>query len=436
MQPPRARVRSWRDRAGTIATRWRGSERSDGWPPGDLVPLDTLEKADRATLVRCAERHGPVFAGLIRDEPTVCIVGLAGCRRFLHEHADDVEVTTLDLTEMFPIGFLRAMHGDEHLDYRRRLVRALRAADRDVSPAELSALAADELVRHASTAEADGHRPETWSATLSTIATSMLVRVLFGAPAGTPLHTSLLAGFRELGPNGLVWHPQRRQHLAFETLRRSLRAELEALTAGTSEMSPTCVMAALAGNGDLDDTMLGNLIYMVEMGRSDIQNFLRWLSRYAASDRELCNAIAAGTRPGAGRPPEEALVLEVLRSHQSERLERRLTRGVEFEGFRLPAGTPIRLCMWESHHDALVFADPFTFSAQRFMDTDPTNDQFAPFGLDQHQCPFGTLTMRIGTEFVRVLCALGPTVLADGPPRRGAYHWEPARQLSVGLAER
>lgn len=436
MQQPSARVRSWRDRAGTIATRWRGGERSDGWPPGDLEPLDTLEKADRTVLVQRAAQYGPIFSGVIRDEPTVCIVGLARCRRFLQEHADALEVATLDLTAMFPIGFMRAMHGEEHLDYRRRLVRAVRAADADVSQAEFRALANDELARHAAAAVDDGHRPETWSATLSTIATSMLVRVFFGAPAGSELHASLLAGFRDLGPHGLVWRPEQRQHLAFDRLQRDLRAELASSESGTSVMSPTCVMAAVARNGELDDTMLGNLIYMVEMGRSDIQNFLRWLSRYAASDPALCAAIATADRPNGGRPPEEALVLEVLRSDQSERLERRLARDIEFEGFRIPAGTPIRLCMWESHHDVLVFADPFAFTPERFIDTDPTNDQFAPFGLDHHQCPFGTLTMRIGTAFVRALCALGPTVLADGPPRRGPYHWEPARQLSIGLAQR
>lgn len=438
MQQPNARGRSWRDRATHATSRWRSGERNEqrtGWPPGDLEPLDILEKSDRTILVQRADRFGPIFSGIIRDEPTVCIVGLARCRRFLRDHADALEVATLDLTGLFPLGFLRAMRGDEHLEYRRRLVRAVRAADADVSAVEFEALAAVVLERHAHDAAAGEHRPETWSASLSTIATSVLVRVFFGAPSGSAMHASLLDGFRDLGPYGLVWHPEQRQRLAFERLSTEVRAELASLDVGTSEMSPTCVAAALHTSGELDETMLGNLIYMVEMGRSDIHNFLRWLSRYATSDPARCDAIAAD-EPSTGRRPEEALVLEVLRADQSERLERRLTTDVAFEGFRIPAGTPIRLCMWESHHDATVFADPFDFRPERFVDTDPSNDQFAPFGLDHHQCPFGTLTMRLGTGFVRALCAHRPTMISDGPPRRGAYHWEPGRQLSIELRPR
>ncbi len=433
-----------RRRAGTIVGRRRseghrgaGDGTDDGLPPGDLEPLDVLEKIDRAVLVQRADRLGPVFKGLIRDEPTVCVVGLARCRRFLKDHAGSLEVGTLDLTGLFPGGFLRAMHGEVHLDYRRWLVRAVRTADGDVSLDEFEELATNELRRHAAAgAVDDGRRRETWTATMSTIATGMLVRAFFGAPAGSALHASLVDGFRDLGPFGLVWHPQQRQHDAFDRLSSDLRSELVALHDGRSEMSPTCLLATIADNGDLDDTMLGNLIYMVEMGRSDIQNFLRWLSRYTASDPALCDAIARNEpRPG-DRALEEALVLEVLRADQSERLERRLTEDVAFEGFRLPAGTPIRLCMWESHHDPVVFAEPFSFTPERFVAASPANDHFAPFGLDHHQCPFGALTMHIGTTFVRSLSAFRPTLLADGPPRRGPYHWEPSRLLSVGLEQR
>ncbi len=133
-----------------ITERWRGDPAGDGLPPGELEPLDTLEKADRTALVQRADRLGPVFRGLIRDEPTVCIVGLARCRRFLKDHADSLEVETLDLKGLFPAGFLRSMHGEVHLDYRRWLVRAVRTADGDVSIAEFEGLASNELQRHAS----------------------------------------------------------------------------------------------------------------------------------------------------------------------------------------------------------------------------------------------------------------------------------------------
>ena len=433
MTAQRGTTKSLGRHASALAARLLGKRVSRRLPPGDLQSLDVAEKADRRALARRADDLGPVFMGSIRGEATVCIVGLARCRRFLQENEDVLRVETLDLTGLFPFGFIRALTGDAHLDYRRRLTRAVRTADSDGTAAEFESLAEAELQRHAAAVQHDGHRAETWSATLATITTSILVRVFFGAKAGSSFHSSLVEGFRDLGPYGLVWHPEHRQRVAFERLCREVLAQVDGLADGSGEMSPTCVTATIALQGELDDTMLGNLVYMVEMGRSDLHNLLRWISRYVASDPALCGAIASGAGETAVRPPEESLLLEVLRADQSERLERRVAADVEFEGFHIPAGTPVRLCMWESHHDPAVFTDPFTFRPERFAHDSPTNEQFAPFGLDHHQCPFGTLTMRIGTGFARALCRHRLTLLADGPPRRGADHWEPSRRLSIEI---
>ncbi|TPW13724.1 MAG: ent-kaurenoic acid hydroxylase [Acidimicrobiaceae bacterium] len=436
MQTRRGKVQGVLRRAEAVTRRLGAGHADHRLPPGELDSLDELEKADRAALQRRAERLGPVFKGLVGDERTVCIVGLARCRRFLKDHGDDVEIVTQDLTAMFPGGFLRAMSGDTHRDYRRALVRAVRSADGDVALAEFESLAAAELRRYATTSAQHQNRPEAWTSSLSDVSTGLLVRTFFGASPGSATHASLVEGFRDLGPYGLVWNPQARQHAAFGRLCLDLRTELVARHEGRSEMSPTCLLAALDDDGELDETMLGNLIYMVEMGRSDIHNFLRWLSRYVASDQALCDAIALGDTTHGVRTLEEALVLEVLRADQSERLERRTLAEVTFEGYVIPAGTHLRLCMWEAHHDAAAFADPHVFDPSRFLHATPSSDVFAPFGLDHHQCPFGALTTRIGTSFVRALCAYRPTLLADGPPVRGAYHWEPSRRLAVELVPR
>ena len=66
----------------------------------------------------------------------------------------------------------------------------------------------------------------------------------------------------------------------------------------------------------------------------------------------------------------------------------------------------------------------------------PGRDQFAPFGVDIHQCPFGNPVIRMGTVFVRSLARgfrLSP--LSEGPAVRGGHHWEPAPKFAVHLAE-
>lgn len=53
----------------------------------------------------------------------------------------------------------------------------------------------------------------------------------------------------------------------------------------------------------LDETMLGNLIYQVEMSRSDMKNLFRWLTRHASDDPEVVDTLATEHPPIAGGAP-------------------------------------------------------------------------------------------------------------------------------------
>ena len=107
------------------------------------------------------------------------------------------------------------------------------------------------------------------------------------------------------------------------------------------------------------------------------------------------------------------------------------------QNFRIAAGTSVRLCLWESHHDGSVFENPMQFDPGRFISDAPSNSVFAPFGIDHHQCPFGAITVRFASLFVaRLAAAYGVELLAGGSPVRGAYHYEPSRTLAVRLVPR
>jgi cytochrome P450 len=418
-------------------------------PPGDLASLDLLEKSDRDALRRRADEWGPVFKGIAWGRLCVCIVGLARCRRFTQVHGADLRVVTMELAHLIPKGFVKAMEGDDHRQIRRATQAALRSAESASyvsaqNESVLESIAATALRDYADRAAGPADAPDAYSAAMSAIATSMLTWLFFGAGPGTAEHQRFLAHFSELGPYGLVWNPQKRQEDAFRAFRDDLRAEATALQSGAGRLSPAGLLARMAQEGTLDETMLGNLIYQAEMARSDLKNLFRWLTRHAADDPAVLDRIAAegaaentGTADGGERPLAEAFVLETLRTDQSERLMRRAERDIVFDGFLIPRHATVRLCLWESHHLEDAFEDPHRFDPGRFLAEMPGADRYAPFGLDHHQCPMGGVAIRIGMAFLRALArGYRVTALTEGPAVRGAYHWEAAPTFAVRLTQR
>lgn len=402
--------------------------------------LDEFEKSNRCFLLEQAKRVGPVFKAIAWDEFWVCVVGLPLGRQLLRDHGADLRPVTLELEPLFPKGFLRQMQGEDHRRYRKAILRATRGDDLTASEAQLSSIAADALALYAEESRCKEDAAADYIRTLNSIASGMLIRLFFGVDAGTEPFERILRCYHKLGPYGLVWNLGPQQHEAFAELRDYL---LE-LFAGAPEMRPPgsekSILGQLANEGGLDATLLGNLIYMVEMGRYDTYSLFRWLTKYAADQPELLDRIVAEiptqSRAG-GRSLTEAFVLETLRMDQSERLVRKARRDFVFAGYFIPKHAHVRVCMWEAHKSPAAFPDPFQFDPGRFLSNAPGSDQFSPFGLDSHQCPFGDMAIRTSMIFLRVLArSYVPVTLDDGPPVKGMFHWEPASRFGVKLNRR
>ncbi|MGK0188365.1 MAG: cytochrome P450 [Verrucomicrobiales bacterium] len=419
-------------RAPIIKARLRSLVSRKRLPPGDWIDLDKLERSNRCFLLEQADRFGPIFKALAWGEPWISVLGLGRGRRLLRDHGTELKPMTLDLQPLFPKGFLRQMQGDSHRQYRQALNSAIRPEDFSTCRPELARLAATHLAAYATL---DDHSPDDYISTLNSIASGMLVRLFFGASTDTTSFEQLMEGYQKLGPYGLVWNIGPAQVAAFNDIRDQLQEESK----GTATLCASSILGRLCEGNSLDETLLGNLIYMVEMGRYDTYSLFRWLSKYAADFPEFLERIAEETE----RPPEEektfteAFVLETLRMDQSERLQRKVQNDFVFEGYLFPKGSTVRICLWESHKAPDAFPDPMRFDPERFLAGNPGSDEFAPFGLDRHQCPFGNIAIRTAVLFVQQL-ALGYHVIpsGDGLPIRGAYHWEPASSYSVRLAPR
>lgn len=405
-------------------------------PPGDFIRLDAAERSNRKILLELAAAHGPVFKTLSDDRLCVCIVGLALGRRLLKEHASALQPVTLNLRDLFPEGFMRQMEGGCHRHYRDLLNRGVDALNIDDMAEELGGIAKDSLAAAAQKMEQRNIPSYEYLSILSDIATGMLVRIFFGAHAATPQFERLLACYHHLGPHGIVWNITAKQKEAFAALRDELRNQLKQPHEGFQ----SGLLGRLADLDDVDDALLGNLIYMVEMGRYDLRALFRWISKYAAENPKLIERIAGESVSDASdekRPLADAFVLEVLRMDQSERLMRTVRQDIVFDGFVIPKGALVRVCMWEAHKDSEAFADPFDFNPSRFTPMEKSVNRFSPFGLDQHQCPFSTISTTFGVIFLRILSDnYHVRAIDDGEPVRGAYHWEPNPKFVVELKPR
>ena len=400
-------------------------------PPGDLVDIGELERGDRTLLIDRAAQYGPVFKGLMDGRVVVCVLGHDLGRRLLKERATSLRPLTVELESLFPHGFMRGMEGEVHRDYRRALVQGVQALDLGALSPRFEGIASDLLAGYAAD-PAQGTSPQLWASALAQIAASSLITLFFGVEPCHPAHARLLAIYHRLGPHGVVWHITRRQADAYEDICLEL-ASLEGNAGG--------LLGRLQGKGPVDATLLGNLVYMVELGRYDLRGLLRWVSRYAAEHATWMERILAESADTHGDPrgpsAAEAFVLETLRMDQSERLMRDVKADFIFEGWLVPSGSLVRVCMWEAHKEPMAFPQPFEFNPGRFLGDAPAGDWFSPFGLDHHHCPLAVPAIQVAIAFVRAL-ARGYIVCSRGaePAVRGPYHWEPSPRFEVALEPR
>ena len=404
-------------------------------PPGKWVELDTVERANRRFLLEHAAEVGSMFKASAGNACWICIVGIPRSRRLLKEHGKYLQPTTLQLKSVFPKGFLRQMQAAEHQRYRKSLVHAIQSADivNARAMATWAQIANAGLGHYVVTQQDAPDSPEPFIRTLDTIATGMLLHAFFGVVPDSEDYGELMRHYRRLGPFGLVWNVGEEQRLAFSDIRSYL------LAMAARQQPPGGILGRLCQGNELDDTMLGNVIYMVEMGRYDLYSLFRWLSKYAATYPDLMQRIAFEAQQDTVSSPSllNAFVQETLRMDQSERLIRIAKRDLVFDGYLIPRYATVRLCLWEAHKAPDTFPDPFNFNPERFINQDFAPDQYAPFGLDHHRCPFSDSVVEMSKAFTSVLAVnYSVSPVADGLPVRGAYHWEPASRFSVKLARK
>lgn len=413
-----------------------------GLPPGRLPLVAVAPVVDHDFYAKEAARLGPVFKTVspVLPTPTVCVVGLARGLSLLRRHEQSLGPITMSFDPLIPRRLLRHMSPDDHRHYRKIFQGAL---DDEVIAAclpELRSILADGLSRLAGeSSEAAGGgvapRPHLERMVLATF-----VRLFLGLAPGSADAERAVALLLTIGVD-VGGAPGGERYRAVEAAAAELAGIVERAGQWISERAatgaatpPSFLSALLREHPDAlgDPAITFNLVFLLRTGATDVTGLLHWILELLGKSPSWVEAVRASDE-GSDLP--QRVVMETLRLEQSELIFRRVTQDIDVEGFRVPAGWHLRLCIRESHQDPEVFEEPERFDPDRFLRR-PTRNEYSPLGALGHTC-LGVKTIHsVAGAFVRELAAgYELSVVAQGRPEF-ILHWWPGRRHRIALRRR
>lgn len=402
--------------------------RRRGLPPGSLGIVPVGPMVDDRFFLRQGARHGPVFKTSQFARPMACVVGLERIVDVLRRYDDVLDPPGLPFDAFVPGGFVRSMRGERHAAMAARL-RPLAARDALAAHHGFIATAAREAFDALATASVNegGVSPRP---ALRGLLFTILIRVLFGIGPEDQAFPRLVALYDVIDV--------RRPSGALRRRARPALDELIALARAGGRAGGESVLAAVAGQGRAavaDTTVVANLVYVVQNARDDTAGLLLWTLKMLGDHPEWASALAT-TADADGLALR--IVLETLRLEQSEFLFRQAREPLSIDGFTVPAGWLVRLCVRESHRDPTVFPDPDRFDPDRFR-TMPGRLAYSPFGVStsRHACLGEHITKTVASITLAELARhFTWHVATDGPREFDGWHWTPSENFRITITRR
>ncbi|ESY88150.1 cytochrome P450 [Mesorhizobium sp. LNHC229A00] len=413
--------------------RLQGMFTSSRLAPGSIISESTGSPRDQFHLLELHRKYGDIFTTWSAGKLTTCIVGHELGLRFLTEKKAKLRAATIDMTPIFPEGFLRAMEGTTHVDYRRMFLAAFRAISIEGRSSEFRAILHGRLTELTT---GEGRlRSQTAAQILKQASTALMLQLILGAKDGSKIAGELTDAYNAYAPNGMhivITPTERAKYERIKGLVLNLADDLKG-----SESPPSSLLEYMVRFQTLDDTVVGNLIHMTEFARYDFHGLWRWILLETAGEENYLNAIA--DEPDARRREvmAKSAVSETLRMQQSEFILRTAIMPIIFEGFLIPRRSRVRICIWEAHRDANKFLDPDVFKPDRFVDKKFSSASYAPLGLDHHRCLGAGWTLQLSGLLVEELAEnFSVKLLNYGTVSRGHFHYEPGPDSQISLTAR
>lgn len=419
---------------------WRsrpGSGRSGSRPPGSLGLKSSLDAiVDRSFYAGQAKRHGPVFKMAQFHQPVVCIVDIGKGRELLKRESESLVLAPLPISAEIPRGFIRYMKPDDYAVYSQ----LFRSAFSEVVLEANREFALETIRRElgALVAPTDGG-PVDPRGVIERIMFALLLQIYFGSDMSRSDRSVIESCCRDIGADNTIGRASPRARRALQTFEELVRERSTSDSAVRYDRSSVWgEVLRLRPEAASDSTAIGNLLLLLEASRDSIGGLLMWILKNLADSPESVEMVRrAGPGAASGKDPAECVVLETLRLAQSEYVYRKVIKPIEFNGFEVPKGWFVRICVAEVHTQNPPFDRPEVFDPTRFENRRFSRDEFSPFGLDHHACLGARLTMFVSRAFVDVLARdFDARVVADGAPERGNRHWNhwrPSSEFRIAL---
>ena len=144
---------------------------------------------------------------------------------------------------------------------------------------------------------------------------------------------------------------------------------------------------------------------------------------------------------GEGDAYTDAVVKEILRLCPAVPLVMRgLVQPMELGGYTIPAGATVAPCIYLVHHREDIYPHPFRFMPERFLDRQPDNYTWIPFGSGVRRCvaaQFAQLEMKLVMQTVLQEVELGAaTALGSQRATRSSVAFAPSDQAPVIVTRR
>jgi len=425
-----------------LVVHWHSTTaRGRRWPPGSLRPLPLGPWFDRRFFFEQHRRYGSPFKTCHFMRPMACFVGLSRGVDFLREHEASLGSPPLPVGRFIPGGFLRHMTPEAHADtkdvFRAALVREVYEPLEPFMRATIRA----ELARMEEASIGSGGQGVPPRRHIQRAVFAMWARLFFHVAPGTADFARLQARFKIIDVRNPARASDGTVRAALAEITELLRRQRAAAPSADGE-TPRSFLDAMAKNRPdavENPTVIGNLIYLMHFSWSDLSGLLVWVFRMLTEHPEWVERLraaptGAGGGDAGGLPLSTRVVLETLRLEQSEHLYRVANRAIEHDGFVIPRGWLVRLCVRESHRDPAVFENPEAFDPDRFLRRTYSRREYSPFGAGlRHACLGEGLTRSVGHVFVEELAsAFAWRTVADGAYEYSAWrHWRPSSRWRV-----
>jgi cytochrome P450 len=437
--------------AGLLWERWRARRdygKARKLPPGSLALVPRAPWIDHRFYLKQAEKIGPIFKVSLFFRPMVCVIGSDQGYELLSKHGNSLRAPPVRFNRFIPGGFLRYMEGDAHARYRKLFQAGIARSVLQDCAKHIEFNVRDSLSGIAISSKKTGDLGINPRATCRDMLLSILLRLFFGISENAEVFGRLCELYDKLDIRKASCGAAKREKEVAREIAEIVKQQAHFVTKRTIESTPAPAsflseILQHEPSAARDDTVVLNLVYMVQVARTDMTGLLMWVLKKMSDDFEVVEQLRLRSSDLEKQPRPTstqfagAIVKETLRLDQSEYLYRKAHAGIQFKGFAIPKGWLIRICIREGHRNPEIFRNPEQFDPHRFLEHRYGTREYSPLGMLSHSCLGAQVVDLVGRIFVTVLAnEFDWRVVSDGPREFAASHWATSSKFRISLSAR